>query len=125
MTKSSYDLAALLDILIPRQASNSFIASLTKSWSEISVAVLDPDTWKKSEAEMKPVDGAQDQIVRFRPPKSNVLSVRESDNYRLGRFVRLTGLLEPRRRHLLITLTLYLRMILKLEKAVNGRLSVR
>ncbi|KAJ5083647.1 hypothetical protein N7456_013074 [Penicillium angulare] len=63
MTKSSYDLAALLDILASKSASDSFTASLTESWSGISVAVLDPDVWKKPEAEIEPAGGAQDQIT--------------------------------------------------------------
>ncbi|KAJ5948604.1 hypothetical protein N7454_001911 [Penicillium verhagenii] len=64
MTKSSYDLAALLDVLIRKPASESFISDLTGSWSDISVAVLDPDLWKHPETDIKPVDEAEAQINR-------------------------------------------------------------
>lgn len=64
MTKSTYDLAALLDVIAAKPASDSFTAYLTGSWSGISVAVLDPDVWNNEDKEkMKPVDGAQAQIV--------------------------------------------------------------
>ncbi|KAK3387755.1 amidase signature domain-containing protein [Podospora didyma] len=63
MTKSTYDLAVLLDILASRNASESFTAHLAGSWSDISVAVLDPDIWKFPEDWVKPVDGAEAQMV--------------------------------------------------------------
>ncbi|KAK4147940.1 amidase signature domain-containing protein [Dichotomopilus funicola] len=62
MTKSVHDLAILLDVLASRPRSESFTRSLTGSWSDISVAVLDPDKWKFPEASVKPVDGAEAQI---------------------------------------------------------------
>ncbi|KAH6627164.1 amidase signature domain-containing protein [Chaetomium sp. MPI-SDFR-AT-0129] len=64
MTKSVHDLAILLDVLASRPRSESFTRSLTGSWSDISVAVLDPDKWKFPEASVKPVDGAEAQINR-------------------------------------------------------------
>ncbi|KAK3941391.1 amidase signature domain-containing protein [Diplogelasinospora grovesii] len=67
MTKSAYDLATLLDILAskpPSDRGGSYVAHLTGSWSDISVAVLDPDKWKFPEAWVKPVDGAEVQISR-------------------------------------------------------------
>jgi amidase len=64
MTKSTYDLAALLDVLASRDPSESFTANLTGSWSDISVAVLDPEQWRFPAAWVKPVDGAEAQIVR-------------------------------------------------------------
>jgi amidase len=63
MTKSSYDLAALLDVLAKKPASESFTTHLSCSWSDISVAVLDPDAWKNSEEDVKPVDDAEAQMV--------------------------------------------------------------
>lgn len=51
MAKSSYDLAALLDVLIRKLDSESFTTNLTYSWPEISVAFLDPDALKNSEDE--------------------------------------------------------------------------
>lgn len=63
MTKSVYDLASLLDVLASRPHSESFTRSLNGSWSDISGTVLDPDKWKFPEAWVKPVDGAEGQIV--------------------------------------------------------------
>ncbi|KAK3291864.1 amidase signature domain-containing protein [Chaetomium fimeti] len=64
MTKSVHDLAALLDVLAAGPRSESFTASLTGSWSDISVAVLDPEEWKFPEDWVKPVEGAEAQINR-------------------------------------------------------------
>jgi amidase len=64
MTKSSYDLAALLDVITGRNPSESYTKNLTKSWSDISVAVLDPETWKFPESYVKPAEGAGAQMVR-------------------------------------------------------------
>jgi amidase len=63
MTKSSYDLAALLDVITARDPSESYTKNLTKSWSDISVAVLDPEIWKFPESYVKPADEAEAQIV--------------------------------------------------------------
>ena len=46
MTKLIYDLATVLDVLASRGPYESFTANLTGSWSDISVAVLDPDKWR-------------------------------------------------------------------------------
>lgn len=67
MTKSTYDLAALLDVLIRKPASESFTNNLTCSWFDISVAFLDPDAWKGSEDDIKPVDDAEAQMVSALP----------------------------------------------------------
>ncbi|KAJ6021031.1 hypothetical protein N7540_006535 [Penicillium herquei] len=64
MTKSTYDLAVLLDVLVTKPACRSFTTSLTGSWSEISIAALDPDVWKSKIDGDKPADGARDQINR-------------------------------------------------------------
>ncbi|KAJ5568691.1 hypothetical protein N7450_011177 [Penicillium hetheringtonii] len=63
MTKTTHDLATLFDVLTDRGSSDSFTKSLTRSWSDISVAVLDPETWKYSEDLTKPADGAESQIL--------------------------------------------------------------
>ncbi|KAJ6093074.1 hypothetical protein N7486_008363 [Penicillium sp. IBT 16267x] len=63
MTKSSYDLAALLDVLVRKPASESFTTNLTGSWSDISVAFLDPDAWS-AEDDIKPVEEAEAQMKR-------------------------------------------------------------
>ncbi|KAJ5648058.1 hypothetical protein N7490_004430 [Penicillium lividum] len=64
MTKSSHDLASLLDVLAGKSDSDSFTNYLTGSWSDISVAVLDPENWRNSDTSVKPVDGAEAQISR-------------------------------------------------------------
>jgi amidase len=43
ITKSVYDVAILRDVLPATSLSDSFTQSLTGSWSDISVAVLDPE----------------------------------------------------------------------------------
>lgn len=63
MTKSSYDLAALLDVITARDPSESYTKNLTRSWSDITVAVLDPEIWKFPETYVQPVDEAEAQIV--------------------------------------------------------------
>ncbi|KAJ5724053.1 hypothetical protein N7488_002088 [Penicillium malachiteum] len=64
MTKSTYDLAVLLDVLVTEPASESFTISLTESWSDISVAALDSEVWKSKMDDDKQDDGARDQINR-------------------------------------------------------------
>ncbi|OQE17313.1 hypothetical protein PENSTE_c021G09390 [Penicillium steckii] len=64
MTKTTHDLATLFDVLAGTSPSKSFTTSLTGSWSDISVAVLDPETWKYPEELTKPADGAESQILR-------------------------------------------------------------
>lgn len=64
MTKSSYDLAALLDVITGRDPSISYTKDLTRSWSDISVAVLDPQIWKFPETYVKPAKEADAQMVR-------------------------------------------------------------
>lgn len=63
MTKSPYDVAAIMDVLTSRAPSESYTLSLTKSWSDISVAVLDPAKWKFPEDHVKVVESAEAQIV--------------------------------------------------------------
>lgn len=63
MTKTSYDLAVLLDVLASRPLSESYMKNLTASWSGISVAALDYSKWRYPNSFIKPVDGAEAQIV--------------------------------------------------------------
>lgn len=63
ITKTAYDLAILLDVLTGTPVSNSFTKHLTASWSDISVASLDPEEWRYPASIVKPVDGAESQIV--------------------------------------------------------------
>ncbi|KAJ5132381.1 hypothetical protein N7448_006539 [Penicillium atrosanguineum] len=64
MTKSSYDLAALLDVITGRDPSISYTKDLTGSWSDISLAVLNPEIWKFPETYVKPADEAEAQMAR-------------------------------------------------------------
>lgn len=66
MTKSPYDVAAVLDVLTSRDSSESYTLNLTKSWSDISVAVLDPEKWKFPADYVKVVEDAEAQIVSFK-----------------------------------------------------------
>ena len=63
LTKTVYDLAVLLDAISERDGGESFTSSLTNSWSEISVATLDPEVWKFPDNFIKPVPEATEQIV--------------------------------------------------------------
>ncbi|KAJ5689587.1 hypothetical protein N7462_003979 [Penicillium macrosclerotiorum] len=64
MTKSPYDLAALLDVLSAPSPSISFTQYLTASWSDISVGVLDPEQWRLPESEVKHAEGAEAQMMQ-------------------------------------------------------------
>lgn len=72
MTKTSYDLAVLLDVLASRPLSESYMKNLTASWSGISVAALDYSKWRYPNSFIKPVDGAEAQIV-YNIPASKFL----------------------------------------------------
>ncbi|KAM6481340.1 amidase signature domain-containing protein [Trichoderma sp. SZMC 28011] len=64
MTKTSHDLAVLLDILASRSPSESYTKSLTGSWSGISVAALNYSKWRYPDSFIKPADGAEAQILK-------------------------------------------------------------
>jgi len=64
MTKTVHDLALLLDVISQKDDSTSFMESLTGSWEDLSVAVLDPETWKFPDSFVKPVPSATEQILR-------------------------------------------------------------
>ncbi|KAK0737091.1 amidase signature domain-containing protein [Apiosordaria backusii] len=64
MTKSVYDLAVLLDVLMERPVMFSFTKYLTRTWEAISVAVLDPKEWRYPPALITPVPGAEEQMDR-------------------------------------------------------------
>lgn len=63
MTKTAHDLALLLDVVSDKDDATSFTHSLTKSWEDISVAVLDPEKWRCPDSFVKPVPAATEQIV--------------------------------------------------------------
>lgn len=67
MTKTPYDLALLLDVLVQEQpqGQKSYTSALTRSWSDISVATLDPEEWAFPPEWLKPVQEATAQIVGF------------------------------------------------------------
>lgn len=74
MTKSAYDVAAIMDIIASRTPAESYTLGLTKSWSDISVAFLDPEKWKFPEDYVKPAEGAEAQIVGGHPHNSSELT---------------------------------------------------
>jgi amidase len=63
MTKSVYDLAIVLDVLLGKKDDTSFKHSLGASWKHLSVATLDPDVWRFPDAFIKPIPGVDQQIV--------------------------------------------------------------
>lgn len=67
MTKTVYDLAVVLDILVEEhpKGMDSYTHALTKSWSDIRVATLDSDIWKWDSELVKPVEQATVQMVRL------------------------------------------------------------
>ncbi|OAP60239.1 hypothetical protein AYL99_05241 [Fonsecaea erecta] len=66
MAKTPYDMAVLLDMIIdPEQRpEQSYTSVLTGSWSDISVATLDPEVWNLSSNWMRPVESATQQMNR-------------------------------------------------------------
>ncbi|KAH6868972.1 amidase signature domain-containing protein [Thelonectria olida] len=64
MTKTSCDLAVLLDVLASRGPSESYTKSLNGSWSDISVGILNYSKWRYPDSIIKPVDGAEAQILK-------------------------------------------------------------
>ncbi|KAJ5098877.1 hypothetical protein N7532_005878 [Penicillium argentinense] len=64
MTKSVGDLVDILDILASKNPEESFTKSLTGSWSDISVAVLDPSVWKSDSIQNKPAEETEAQMSR-------------------------------------------------------------
>lgn len=67
MARTPHDLALLLDVLVQEQPKGqiSYTSALTRSWSDISVATLDPEEWKFPPEILKPVQDATTQIVGF------------------------------------------------------------
>ena len=65
MTKSPYDLALLLDVLVDRQPDGqaSYEDGINGSWHDISIGTLDPEKWKFPPEVLKPVEEATTQIV--------------------------------------------------------------
>ena len=64
MAITVYDLAVVLDTISGRDLGESFTLDMTGSWADISVATLDPTTWKFPEEFIKPIPEATEQIVR-------------------------------------------------------------
>ncbi|KAH0837170.1 hypothetical protein AYO21_04628 [Fonsecaea monophora] len=65
MTKTPYDLAVLLDAIVDpeRRPAKSYTSALTGSWSDISVATLDPEVWSLPESWLRPVESATRQMT--------------------------------------------------------------
>ena len=69
MAKTAYDLAVVLDAIVLREdrahtAASSYTGSLSRSWDDISVAVLDPSAWLFPASRMRPVSEDTAQMVR-------------------------------------------------------------
>lgn len=67
MTKTVYDLAVVLDILVETHPDgiSSYTSALTGSWSDIGVAFMDPEVERWDEETLKPVEEATEQMVRL------------------------------------------------------------
>jgi len=65
MTKIVVDLAVLLDAITARGVTDTYNVSLTGSWSDISVATVDPEVWKFSSFLVKPVEEATLKTVSY------------------------------------------------------------
>ncbi|OAL27927.1 hypothetical protein AYO22_03272 [Fonsecaea multimorphosa] len=66
MAKTPYDMAVLLDAIVDpeRKPSQSYTSALTGSWSDISVATLDPEVWDLPDTWLRPVENATQQMNR-------------------------------------------------------------
>ncbi|EXJ68778.1 uncharacterized protein A1O5_07709 [Cladophialophora psammophila CBS 110553] len=65
MAKTPYDLAVLLDAIVdPERKLPSYTSALTQSWSDISVATLDPQVWKLPDSWLRQVENATQQMNR-------------------------------------------------------------
>jgi amidase len=72
MTKSSRDLALLLDVLVDSSTTKvpdgGYVSSVTGSWGKIRVGVLKPSDWYLKDPPLKYIKEAEDQMVS--PSKS-------------------------------------------------------
>ena len=82
MTKTVYDLAVLLDVIVDASKTKvpegGYTAALTNSWSKLRVGVLDPIAeWVSSqEALTKPDVGATKQMVNGLQPHIMIMLTR-------------------------------------------------
>ena len=67
ITKTPYDLAMLLDVLVdaPQTQQDSYVEALAGSWNDLAIAALDPEVWVWPPETMKPVESATVQIVCY------------------------------------------------------------
>jgi amidase len=63
MARTPYDLALLLDEIVDKPPARSFTSKLSKSWSDISVGVLDYSKWWHDTGFLMPVEEATIQMV--------------------------------------------------------------
>jgi amidase len=75
MTKTVADLAVLLDAITDREYNVTFTNYLTGSWSDISVATLNPEEWKFPADYVKPVEEASIQIVGWKTSRKYICDV--------------------------------------------------
>lgn len=69
MTKNVLDLANLLDIIVDplktQVPDGGFASVMTDTWADLKVGVLDPTVWKLPASDIKPNQGATEQMVRW------------------------------------------------------------
>lgn len=77
MAKSPYDLALLLDVLVGgKDGGTSYTEDISNSWTNISVATLDPEKWVLPPSMLKPIEVATVQIVSAVPVNWRKLDLR-------------------------------------------------
>jgi amidase len=69
MTKSTRDLADLLDIMVDGSKTNipdgGYASAVTGKWDTIKIGVVKPESWLHGEQTIKPVRSATEQLVRM------------------------------------------------------------
>jgi amidase len=67
MTKSTRDLADLLDILVDpsktKVPDGGYASAVTGKWGSISIGIVNPEDWLHGEQTVKPVRSATEQLV--------------------------------------------------------------
>ncbi|KAJ8132506.1 hypothetical protein O1611_g1116 [Lasiodiplodia mahajangana] len=89
MTKSSYDLAVIMDVLAPLNGEQSYTEALKSSWSELRIGALHPAKWRKDAEACEPNPGANAQM------DEEILSAYRTISSHCAKFVEDLELTEP------------------------------
>lgn len=70
MTKTTKDLAVLMDIIADPETSGGYASRATGSWEGLKIGTLDPEKWNYPPETRKILDdGMEKQLVRFATPR--------------------------------------------------------